>query len=88
VDVGAARSLASFFVVAMVVIVSGAAMEVSEMRYWRCFWWQDSTEAVLSIPPLWCASASCWVVLCVGIICRYRVVPSALVSIVGLGSSR
>jgi hypothetical protein len=67
----------------MMVIVSGAAVEVSGARQ-RCRW-QGSAVAVLSIPPL--RHASVEVVLRVGVILRSRVVPSALMSFVSLGCS-
>jgi hypothetical protein len=81
------QSLTGFSVVAMVVVISRAAVEVSGARR-RCFRWQGSVVAVLSIPPLRRASRSGQIVFRVGVIRRSRVMPSVLVSFVGLGCSR
>jgi hypothetical protein len=43
--------------------------------------------AVLSIARLWRASGSGWMVLRVGVVRQSQVVPSVLVSVIGLGCS-
>jgi hypothetical protein len=61
------RSPDGFSVVALVVVVSGVAVEVFGARRW-CHWWQVSTVVVLSFPHLRRASGSGRVVLRVGVV--------------------
>jgi hypothetical protein len=76
------RSPAGFSVLTMVVVISKAAVEVFGARQ-CCIQWL-SAVAVLSIPPLRRTSSRGRVVLCVGVVHRSWVVPTALVSFVGL----
>jgi hypothetical protein len=87
VDVHAAR--ASFLGLQLVSLWTRWLSSSAEWpwRFPERVWWKVSVVAVLSIARLWRASGSGWMVLRVGVVRQSQVVPSVLVSVIGLGCS-